>query len=831
MRRVVPAGVVVVALALLTTVAGFDTVHAQGGSEVTIEVRVWQDVRDERQILVSARPASGPEDNAERLPLALDAGFSRRGEFRFGDIHLDVVIPHRASPVTVEARVWQHVRDDRNIHISARPAGGDWAALGTVPLPLDEAPTAGDFFRHGRVTLEAHLPDTAVATLAALPGPPGYGSPQWSGGEFGLLRFGLAIDGDGSVVVADRANAAIRRIQPDGSVTTVAGGNGFAARDGPAGTAQFSSPSDVAIAPDGSIYVVESGASRVRRIAPDGSVTTVAGSVPGYADGAGAEARFDTPHGIVLDSDGVAYVIERKGRIRRISPEGLVSTLVHGPSLGEPIFRDGPAAQARFSRLIDIDVDGEGNLYVLEENQYNRLGVVFNVRVIDSSGDVSMVFRGKTPGAGGGFAYPRGLAVGSDGTIYIASTFHHQILAITTDGKVVAVAGSGARGYLDGDYAEAAFDLPAALAVAADGTLVVGDEGNNVIRRIAPGGVRAGAESPPIVGEALPPYVSGVGHVTVFAGTRRPSPEPLVNGPAAQARFLGPRDIARDADGNVLVADSGNDAIRRVSPDGVVTTMTGANGRGSRDGPCASAQFALPEALAVGPEGDIYVADRLNYAIRRITPDCLVTTLAGSGERGYHDGPGELARFSQPSAIAVDGAGNLLVVDVENHAIRLVSPGGEVSTLAGGRRGDPFVFPQQIAVGDDGDVFVAQRGAIFAIGPEGEITTILREPPLPGHGGILTNPAGMAVSADGALFVSESYFGRVLRIARDGTVAVVAGSGAYNHSGTTQGAPASAAHLGAPRGIVITEDGALLVVAGGADLIWRIPLEDGDQAP
>ncbi len=683
------------------------------------------------------------------------------------------------------------------------------------------------------------LPETLVATLADLPTVPGYRIAPQSEAQVGYLRFGLEFDRDGSVVVADRANGAIRRILSDGTLTTVAGGNWVGARDGPANTAQFASPSDVAIAADGSIYVADSGADRIRKIAPDGMVTTVAGDGSrGSVDGPAAEASFTSPDGIVVSDVGDIYVLEtserRTGWIRRISQEGLVSTLVGPGEAGDPIYRDGPVGQARFWYMVAMDIDDGGNLYVLEESGCNRLGVVFNVRMIDSEGEVSTLFRGEAPGLGGALAYPRGLAVGSDGTVYLTNTYHHQVLALTPDGELVAVAGTGEQGYLDGDHDEAAFDLPAAIAVSDDGTIVVGDEGNSVIRRIAAGADSGGAGAPAVVRGVVPPYLPGVGDVTVFAGSRGPAHGELVDGPADQAKFLGPRGAALDHAGNMLVADTDHHAIRRVAPDGTVTTLAGGNGRGFRDGPCASAQFAHPLAVGVSAAGDIYVADWLNYRIRRITPDCQVTTVAGgasdgSAQSGYRDGSGELARFSEPRGIAFDESGNPLIVDAGNHAVRRISPTGEVSTFAGGERGDPFEYPQAIAVDDEGNVFVVQRDAVFAIDAAGDVTTILQLPPLPGLGGLLSNPEGIAVAADGALFVTESYFGRVLRITRDGMVSVVAGVTESNWSGgSTLGGPASEGHLFAPRGIVVAENGDLLVVAGGVDLIWKVTFEDGN---
>ena len=830
----------IVALAALAGAGGFGVVSAQGEGEAIVEVRVWQGVGDARDIHVSARPAGGSWDTLGTIPLPLDDGVSSSGRYRFGDIALDVPLSNRASPATVELRVWQDIGNSRNIHISARAAGGDWRALGTIPLPLDDGLSDNGRFRYGDIALDVPLPDTSVATLPDLPKMPDYRWYPWfTGTQVGLLRYGLDFDHDGSLIVADSANRVIRRIMPDGSVTTVAGGSGAGVRDGPADVAQFAWPSDVAIAGDGSIYVADSGASRIRKIAPDGVVTTVAGDGSrGYGDGPAAEASFTSPHGIVVNDSGDIYVLEvmegRTGRIMRISSAGLVSTVVGVSEPGDPIYRDGPVAQARLWKMIAMDINDEGKLYVLEESGYDRLGVVFNVRVIDPEGEVSTLFRGETPGLGGALAYPRGLAVGSDGTVYLANTFHHQVLALTPDGELVAVAGTGKQGYLDGDHEDAAFSLPTAIAVSEDGTIVVGDEGNSVIRRIAAGADSGGAGALAVVRGVVPPYLPGVGDVTVFAGSRGPTHGELVDGPADQAKFLGPRGGALDHAGNMLVADTAHHAIRSVAPDGTVTTLAGGNGRGFRDGPCASAQFAHPLALAVSAGGDIYVADWLNYRIRRITPDCQVTTVAGGAsdggaQSGYRDGSGDLARFSELRGIAFDGMGNLLILDTGNHALRRLSPTGEVSTFAGGKQGDPFTHPQAIAVDDEGNVFVVQRDAVFAIDAAGDVTTTLLLPPLPGLGGLLSNPEGIAVAADGALFVTESYFGRVLRITRDGMVSVVAGVTESNWSGgSTLGGPASEAHLFAPRGIVVAENGDLLVVAGGVNLIWKITFEDGN---
>ncbi len=548
---------------------------------------------------------------------------------RYGNITLNVAVHNWETPAAVEVRVWQGVRPGV-IYISARPARGSWLTLGTVRLLLDDG-ISSTGHRFGDISLEVTLPADGVTTLAGRPGERGYA--DGPAGEalfaryFEDLDLGLAVDRDGSVVVADSSNAAIRRILPDGTVTTIAGGNGQGVRDGPADTAQFVEPKDVAIAPHGSIYVADIRSHRIRKIAPDGTVTTVAGGGPTggrgtVVDGPSSDARFASPNGIAIDDYGDIYIIEYHQRIRRLSPSGWVLTYAGASGLGH---RDGPVSGAQFQNLLAVDIDARGNLYVVD----SRDGGPVSLRRIDTDGMVETLYRDPHAGRGGTLAHPVGIAVSDNGVIYIANTGRHQIVRLTGAGNLRAVAGTGVAGYTNGALDTTAFNLPGAMALSDDGVLVVADEGNNVIRRVALGDNRLGPPALQVAGAREIPRVQGV-TTEVFAGRRGYSTRGasrLVDGMARSALFYRPWGMALDAEGNVIVADSENHAIRRVALDGRVATIGGGNGEGVLDGPCGEAQFARPQGVAVDEDGSIFVADSRGNRIRRISPDCTVTTV------------------------------------------------------------------------------------------------------------------------------------------------------------------------------------------------------------
>ena len=686
-----------VALAAVLGLAVVATGAAQGEATVRIEVRVLQNVEDGREIHIGARPAGGLWQTLGRIPLALDDGFSPRGRYRYGDVSLEVVPRNWASPLTVEVWVWQDVRDDQNIYISARGSLGVWDTLGTIALPLDDGLTPDRTLRYGDIALDVPFPEAGVRTLAGTPGiwglRDGSGEHARFGGWSRTRALGLTVDRDGSVVVADARNHAIRRVAPDGVVTTVAGGAGVGLEDGPAETARFNSPTGVAVGGDGSIYVADAGNHRIRKITPDGMVSTIAGSDRGEADwmeirdGPAEQALFAGPTALVLDTYGDLYILERFA-VRRLSPSGWVSTVAGDNGWG---WGDGPTGRAQFQGLYDIAADDAGNLYVIDDSRgvVGSSGPALAIRKIDTSGIVTTLYRDGHPSMGGTLAYPSGLAVTGDGTVYLASTGRHQIVRLTAEGQPRAVAGTGEKGHLDGPHGAATFSFPRRMAFSPDGALVVADQDGTVIRRIVPGRGGPGSEAIPLADFEALPRVPGV-RVSVFAGA---GSQGYVDGPAGQARFVLPRGIALDGSGNVIVADGLNRAIRAIAPDGTVTTIAGGNGRGARDGPCEEAQFAWPVAVAVHADGSIYVADSDGNRIRRIDADteCSVTTVAGpgpvssqeEGRGGFRDGPAAEAEFRQPHALAFDSEGNLFIADTGNNLIRRLSPGGRVSTVAG----------------------------------------------------------------------------------------------------------------------------------------------------
>ena len=324
-----------------------------------------------------------------------------------------------------------------------------------------------------------------MRTLAGTPGIWGFRDGSGEHARFGgwsrNRALGLTVDRDGSVVVADARNHAIRRVAPDGVVTTVAGGAGVGLEDGPAETARFNSPTGVAVGGDGSIYVADAGNHRIRKIAPDGMVSTIAGSDRGEADwreirdGPAEQALLAGPTALVLDTYGDLYILERFA-VRRLSPSGWVSTVAGGNGAG---LEDGPAERAQFQSLQDIAADDAGNLYVIDNirGAFGSAETVQAIRKIDTSGMVSTLYRDGYPALGGTLAYPSGLAVTGDGVVYLANTGRHQIVRLTAEGQLRAVAGTGEEGHLDGPHGAATFSFPRRMAFSPDGALDCGRPG------------------------------------------------------------------------------------------------------------------------------------------------------------------------------------------------------------------------------------------------------------------------------------------------------------------------------------------------------------------
>jgi sugar lactone lactonase YvrE len=608
-------------------------------------------------------------------------------------------------------------------------------------------------------------------------------------GPIAVARFtflaGIAVDGGGNIYVAD--NHAIRRISADGTVATIAGRvaeSGYS--DGPGTTARFNSPHGLAADAAGNVYVADRDNNAIRKINRSGVVSTVAGSrqTPVASDGKGSRAPFFRPSGIAVDRLGNLFVADTYNyTIRKISPDGVVSTIAG--RAGEAGSADGAAAAARFGFVEGIAVDANGNVYVADSSSHVIRKISAGGIVTTFAGQAGAMGTADGSGAAARFFYPNGLAIDQVGNLYVADSHSRTIRKITSTATVTTIAGTPDRqGTDDGPGATARFNSLHGVAVDRRGNVYVTDFAQ--INRRADG--RYTEPGPSGTVRRIDP----MGLVSTVAGAASEE-SGAADGAGAAARFESPTGIAVDRSGNMYVTDANAYTLRRITASGQVTTLAGkADERGHKDGFGAEARFQGPIGIALDGAGMMYVADPVDGVIRRVTPDGSVSTIAGApGVKGSIDGVGAGARFSSPSGIAVDGAGNLYVTDGWVSNIRKVTPAGEVTTLAGkaGEHGSAdgpaerarFNVPAGIAADRAGNLFVCDYGdrTIRKITPRGEVSTVAGRAGVQGSSdgtgaaARFMGPTGIAIDDVGNLYVSDAY--TIRRITPEGVVTTIAG--------------------------------------------------------
>jgi streptogramin lyase len=299
--------------------------------------------------------------------------------------------------------------------------------------------------------------------------------------------------------------------------------------------------------------------------------------------------------------------------------------------------------------------------------------------------------------------------------------------------------------------------------------------------------------------------------VSTYAGSGNPG---SANGFGNTASFNTPLAIAADAAGNVYVADLGNNLIRKINSNGIVTTLAGSGSSGAANGTGTAASFSAPTGIAVDAAGNVYVADYGNNLIRKINPDGVVTTLAGSGALGSANGTGNAASFFSPAGVAADSAGNVYVADYGNNLIRKIDPNKVVTTFAGATNGAGyFIGPTGVTADAAGNVYVADDGnnRVAQINANGQIITFA----------YLYYPSGLTLGAGGNIYVSLPLYNQVWQIHSEGQAVALAGTG-------TQGSDngiSSVASFSSPSGIAVDAAGNIYVADSGNNLIRKIVIK------
>ncbi|MGD0778292.1 MAG: hypothetical protein ABSC05_36380 [Candidatus Solibacter sp.] len=613
---------------------------------------------------------------------------------------------------------------------------------------------------------------------------------------------GLALDAAGNLYIADSLNNRVRMVNTGGIITTFAGNGGvnppgFWGDNGPATQANLHLPTGLAVDSSGNVYIAVSSDNTIRIVTTDGLINIFAGS--GYAGyygdydagtvtagvctgcvvGTASLAGLTNPQDVALGpSNSILIADTGNSAIRSVSSAGIITTL-SGVVGSYGLSGDGVANTLTMLAPFSVAADSSGNLYVAEFGT-NR------IRKIDTSGNITTAIGDGNQGfAGDGgppakveMTLPTGVAVDSSGNLYFADSLNNRIRKLSGS-TVNTIAGNGVLSHSGDGGAPTAAQLNAPQGVAVDtaGNLYIADTSNNVVRRVS-GGV-----------------------ISNFAGTGTAGSSGD-GGAASGAQLNGPQGLAVDTAGNLYIADTQNSRVRKVA-NGTISTVAGGStaGFGGDGGAATSAQLNAPMGVAVDAAGNLYIAEFSNNRVRKVSSNGIISTLAGNGITGF-SGDGGLATGAQlngPRGVAVDSLGNVYIADTNNNCVRQVAPSGVIATVAGnglaGVSGDGGLAvnaqvgnPIALAVDSVGNVYIADGSArVRKLFLSGLIATIAGAGTrgYTGDGGsapnaTLNGPSALAVNATGSVWVADTLNNavRLLQFTGGGTTVSAVTSGA-----------------------------------------------------
>ncbi|MBZ5607930.1 MAG: hypothetical protein LAP38_06730 [Acidobacteriia bacterium] len=525
-------------------------------------------------------------------------------------------------------------------------------------------------------------PDGVIQTVAGtgVAGLAGDGDPA----NAALLNhpYGVAVDDRGNLYIADLGNARVREVSAGGTIQTIAGGGsvvpGGNGDGGQASIAQLLEPRNVAIGADGSLYISDFGAHRVYQVSAAGILTTLAGTGNAGFSGDGASARLaqlKAPAGVAVDANGVVYIADSgNNRIRKVD-HGVISTIfsvvaptgVAAGGSGSVYIASGSYFGTQYKTVAgvasarDVAVDRAGSAYVTTGQFVRKVNAAGAAATVAGSGE-ARYFGGDNGSAKAARLHaPSGIAVDDLGNWYVADTANHRVRKITPAGVISTIAGTGDPGAKgdNGPAALAQLNAPRSVAVDSLRNVYVADTGNNEVRRITPGG----AISTVLNQLNDPEYVAAGTDQSVYvadAGNNRVVKLTASGTMSTVTQVVQPASIAVDRSGDVFV--SGPDSVSKIPAAGGFSTLL--------DG------LQSPRGLAVTPDGDLLIAETGANVIRRVTPSGVVSTIAGTGVAGLSgdDGAAGLAQLNAPLDLAMDANGAIWIADSANNRIRGLTP-------------------------------------------------------------------------------------------------------------------------------------------------------------